>query len=109
MNNSNEPHVKRRGWLKNGNPPGDFSKAFRCAAMAKSTKRPCMSPAMPNGRCRIHGGKSAGPKTPEGLKRSRRANWKTGYHSAEAKAERREFLQFLREAKATLMQIKEIV
>jgi hypothetical protein len=43
---------------------------------------------MPNGRCKFHGGKSTGPRTPEGLERSRRANWKHGYYSREAKAER---------------------
>jgi hypothetical protein len=43
---------------------------------------------MPNGRCKIHGGKSTGPRTPEGLERSRRANWKHGHFSREAKAER---------------------
>jgi hypothetical protein len=44
---------------------------------------------MPNGRCRMHGGASTGPRTPEGLERSRKARWKTGKFSAEAKAERR--------------------
>jgi hypothetical protein len=44
--------------------------------------------AMPNGRCKLHGGKSTGPRTPEGLERSRRANWKHGHFSREAKAER---------------------
>jgi hypothetical protein len=34
------------------------------------------------------GGKSTGPRTPEGLERSRRANWKHGHFSREAKAER---------------------
>ena len=29
-----------------------------------------------------------GPRTPEGLERSRRANWKHGHFSREAKAER---------------------
>ncbi len=43
---------------------------------------------MPNGRCRLHGGKSTGPRTPEGLANSRRANRKHGHYSAEAKAER---------------------
>ena len=43
---------------------------------------------MPNGRCKLHGGKSTGPRTPLGLERSRRANWKHGYYSREAKAER---------------------
>ena len=39
---------------------------------------------MPNGRCKVHGGKSTGPRTAEGLERSRRANWKHGHFSREA-------------------------
>jgi hypothetical protein len=35
-----------------------------------------------------YGGMSTGPRTPEGLERSRRANWKHGHYSREAKAER---------------------
>jgi hypothetical protein len=45
---------------------------------------------MPNGRCRMHGGPSTGPRTPEGLQRSQRANWKHGRRSAEAIAQRKE-------------------
>jgi hypothetical protein len=48
----------------------------------------CRAAAMPNGRCKVHGGKSTGPRTPKGLERSRRANWKHGYYSREAKAGR---------------------
>ena len=44
---------------------------------------------MPNGRCRLHGGLSTGPRTPEGLERSRTARWKHGGYSREAKEERR--------------------
>ena len=49
--------------------------------------------ALPGGsngerRCRVHGGKSTGPRTPEGLERSRRARWKHGRYSREAKTER---------------------
>src|SRR5258707_8128333 len=44
--------------------------------------------AEPVARCKVHGGKSSGPRTPEGLERSRRANWKHGHFSREAKAER---------------------
>src|SRR5262249_14455190 len=62
--------------------------APRCGARSKRTGLPCRAAAMPNGRCRVHGGKSTGPRTPEGLERSRRANWKHGYYSREAKAER---------------------
>jgi hypothetical protein len=57
-------------------------------ARSKRTGKPCRAAAMANGRCKVHGGKSTGPRTPEGLERSRRANWKHGYYSREAKAER---------------------
>jgi hypothetical protein len=43
----------------------------------------CKSPAMPNGRCRMHGGKSTGPRTPEGLERMRRAKKRHGKYSEE--------------------------
>jgi hypothetical protein len=42
-------------------------------------------------RCRLHGGASTGPKTPEGLEKCRRANWKHGNRSGEAIAKRRAF------------------
>ena len=64
--------------------------ARRCAARRKRDGKPCCQPAMPNGRCRVHGGLSTGPRTAEGLERSRRSNWKHGYYSAEAKRVRRE-------------------
>jgi hypothetical protein len=51
----------------------------RCGARSKRTGKPCRGAAMPNGRCKVHGGKSTGPRTPEGLERSRRANWKHGF------------------------------
>src|SRR5215475_9360131 len=62
--------------------------APRCGARSKRTGKPCRGAAMANGRCKVHGGKSTGPRTPEGLERSRRANWKHGYYSREAKTER---------------------
>ncbi len=62
--------------------------APRCGARSKRTGKPCQGAAMPNGRCKLHGGKSTGPRTPEGLERSRRANWKHGHFSRAAKAER---------------------
>lgn len=34
--------------------------APRCGAHARTTGQPCKSPAMMNGRCRMHGGKSTG-------------------------------------------------
>ncbi len=47
---------------------------------------PCKGLAMPNGRCRMHGGPSTGPRTPEGLARLRKARTKHGAYSQETKA-----------------------
>ena len=46
---------------------------------------PCRAPAMSNGRCRMHGGASTGPRTAEGLERIRVARTRTGLHTAEMK------------------------
>jgi hypothetical protein len=61
--------------------------APRCGVKRRDSGS-CQSPAMPNGRCRMHGGTSTGPRTSEGLERSRKAKWKHGHSSAQAKAER---------------------
>lgn len=85
---------KRRGRLRNGNPPGDFTKAARCGAKTRRGT-PCQCPAMRNGRCRLHGGLSTGPKTPDGIERIRRAASKHGKYSKHAKAERAEYRAIL--------------
>jgi hypothetical protein len=54
----------------------------RCGARTRRDSA-CRSPAMPNGRCRMHGGKSTGPRTPEGLARMRRAKTRHGSYSQE--------------------------
>jgi len=78
-----------RGWLKHGNTPGDPSKARRCDARARTRgNEPCRSPALRGKeRCRMHGGRSTGPRTPEGRARSKRARWKHGAYSVEAERE----------------------
>jgi hypothetical protein len=91
------PHEPRRGWLKNGNRPGDFSTAPRCGAKNRRGS-PCQCPAMANGRCRLHGGLSTGPKTAEGIARIQRAIVKHGWYSAAARTERQGFRELLREA-----------
>jgi hypothetical protein len=78
--------VGPRGWLKNGNPPGDPTTAVRCGAKTRAGGQ-CKAPAMRNGRCRMHGGTSTGPRTAEGLARSKRSRWTHGLYSAEGKAE----------------------
>lgn len=85
---SGTPQEKRRGRLKNGNPPGDFSKAPRCGAKTRLGTR-CQCPAMPNGRCRLHGGLSTGPRTPDGIERIRSAAMKHGRYSQPAKEQRK--------------------
>ena len=50
---------------------------------------PCRRPAMRGRRrCRLHGGLSTGPRTAEGLARSRRARWIHGRYSVEAREAR---------------------
>ena len=50
----------------------------RCEAHARSTGKPCVAPAMKNGRCRRHGGLSTGPKSAAARERLRQvmlARW----------------------------------
>ena len=61
----------------------------RCRAKTRAGT-PCKGPGMPNGRCRMHGGTSTGPRTADGLERCRRANWKHGRRSAKAMKQRME-------------------
>jgi hypothetical protein len=95
------PHATRRGWLKNGNRPGDFAKASRCGAKTRRGTL-CQCRAMPNGRCRLHGGLSTGPKTEKGIERIRAAVTKHGGYSAAARAERRDVRALVRDARALL-------
>ena len=62
--------------------------ARRCGASSKSNGQPCRRAAMLNGRCWVHGGASTGPRTAEGLERSRKARWRHGYYSMEARKAR---------------------
>jgi len=61
------------------------SERERCGAWARSRGRPCQAPCYrrPDGtlsnRCRLHGGASIGPKTPEGKRRAL-ANLKQNRH-----------------------------
>jgi hypothetical protein len=55
-----------------------FYAEFRCGAHARSTGQPCKARALENGRCRLHGGASTGPKTAEGRARiaeAQRRRW----------------------------------
>ncbi len=73
---------------------GDPDLSPRCNAVCKRTGAPCRGPAVrrPDGtfskKCRLHGGKSTGPRTPEGIERIRRALTTHGKYTPAAKAER---------------------
>src|SRR5208282_216518 len=72
---------RRTGPLRSGNPRGDPNLAPRCGAKARTTGCSCCAPAMPNGRCRLHGGKSTGPRTPEGRASLARAHTTHGEYA----------------------------
>ena len=100
---ANEPHAKRRGWLKNANPQGNPASASRCGARTRRGT-PCGCPAMRGKkRCRMHGGRSAGPRTAEGLARIRAARTAHGFYTAESKAARRYAAAIKAEARAELV------
>jgi uncharacterized protein YjcR len=72
----------------------DMQKAPRCGAKTRSGK-PCRSPGMPNGRCRMHGGPS--PGAPKGNQNA----FKHGRYSALSVQERRRFAALIREMRET--------
>jgi hypothetical protein len=47
--------------------PRQFARAPKCGAMCRGPRagRPCRTPAMANGRCRMHGGKGSGAPSGE--------------------------------------------
>ena len=62
---------------------------LRCGARTRSGNS-CRAPAMPNGRCRMHGGPS--PGAPKGNKNA----FKHGLYTTEAIARRRELSSVMR-------------
>ena len=99
-----EPHAERLpglGWLKHGARPGNWDNAPRCGAKTRGGT-PCRTAAMPNGRCRMHGGKSTGPRTPEGIQRIRASRTKHGRYSAAAIAHRRKARSVIRAIRVLL-------
>jgi len=101
------PHAPRRnikprgGWLKNGNAPGDPTTAARCGAKTRAGS-PCNCPAMRNGRCRLHGGLSTGPKTAAGIARIRAARTKHGNYAQDAHVLRRKVRALVAECRRVL-------
>ena len=64
---------------------------------------------MRNGRRRMHGGLSTGPRTPEGRERCRKAATRHGGRSAAAVAERREATAMMRQLRLNLLDLEKYV
>lgn len=71
----------------------------RCGAKTRKGT-PCQSPAMANGRCRMHGGKSLG--APMGNRNA----IKHGRYTSEAITRRREITELMRAMRQTAKEVK---
>lgn len=69
-------------------------KSQRCEAHCRTTQLPCLNWAMPNGRCRMHGGKSKGRPTTSGA------------HTMESKQQRQRLRDLTKTLKRLLQQLK---
>ncbi len=72
-----------------------------CGAKTRAGS-PCKNAGMPNGRCRLHGGKSTGPKTVAGRRACARARTKHGRYSAEVKSAARSWRKEIAEYNSVL-------
>lgn len=89
---------------QNGNRRSGLRNVPRCGAKTRR-RTSCQSPAMANGRCRLHGGLSTGPRTPAGIERIRRANTRHGWRSQAAHAERIRSRKLFQQSRAILDRI----
>ncbi|MCO4795416.1 MAG: hypothetical protein KC493_16975 [Bacteriovoracaceae bacterium] len=81
----------------------DEPKGIACGArIRKKISNYCSNTPLKNGRCRLHGGLSTGPRTKEGLERSKKANFKHGEFSRAKKREKILFNWMQREIKALI-------
>ena len=84
--------------------PGQDLMDTRCGARTRPGT-PCRRWPMPNGRCRLHGGCSTGPRTAEGLARLAAARTIHGGYGAKA----RELRAVVAELKACTERLCELV
>ena len=75
---------------------GNLNWVKQCGAKTKRTGEPCPQPAMANGRCRMHGG-----KTPSG---KASVHYKHGYYTKEAMIQRKMLRELLRLLKQESLQ-----
>jgi hypothetical protein len=88
-------------WLKNGNPVFDLQSLPRCKAKARSRNyEPCRQPAMENGCCRYHGGKSPGAAI------GNSHAFKHGLFTQRMIEQRQEVAQLIRDSRSLLREIR---
>jgi hypothetical protein len=96
------------GRLANGGQAAPIEAAHaapRCGARTRAGT-PCKRAAVRGGtRCPLHGGRSTGPRTPEGRERARLANYRHGQRTREAIAERKRRAAALRAARKMLAKL----
>ena len=79
----------------------------RCGAKTRRGTE-CQRPAYKrNGRCALHGGKSTGARTPEGLRRISEANLKHGRYTKDKLERKRRAAEVGRECRAKLKIIEQ--
>ena len=79
--------------------------AKKCGAKTRN-RTSCKSPAMKNGRCRMHGGKSTGAITQTGIERIKKANFKHGLYTQESLEFKRDAAEFLKMSKRFLNELR---
>lgn len=78
--------------------------AARCQARSKRSSKQCAKAAMRGKRvCRIHGGASTGPRTPQGRDRCAQARTVHGREGRETRRHRAATLRELREIEAMMV------
>jgi hypothetical protein len=87
-----------RGRLKNGAAGGGYFTAPRCDARTGAGGS-CRQPAMPNSRCRMHGGLSTGARIEAGRERHRSIQTKHGGYGRDSLARFRRVHAFVVESK----------
>ena len=102
---SSENPTPRSGPLRNGNPRGNPHAAPRCGARTRAGD-PCRQPALVNGRCRLHGGHSTGPRTDAGKSATRAAHVTHGFWTEESLAFRQSFQAVLQQGRLLCRTVK---
>jgi hypothetical protein len=99
-----DPPPRAAAKQRRGNP--NLALAPRCGARTRAGC-PCRAPAIRGRlRCRMHGGRSTGPRTEEGLARLRKARTIHGRYDAEVRARDRNMLAIFRRGQVLLEAVR---